>query len=600
MDDFPKLWTEGLRSAVFKSGSRLHAGSYRGITILPIIEKIFEIIVYNRLSFANEAFNKEDKYNGGFLAGCRTSDNIFILHGLIQRQLCIGSNLVVCFVDFAKAFDPINRHILFYKVMKGGWYGPVIDTMRSLYSKTTFRVKNNGRVSSMIFNSLSVNQGGVASGILFRKYMADLESYLSTAHGICINEEIIVHLLWADDFILFSDTFHGLQIQLDGLKQFCSNNHMIVNEITTKVMVFGNPKKSKVQFNSVEIEEVNDCKYLGNIISSIRLPKQDPLKKTCSFLCDQAQRASFSMTSKIKAMGKLPVDVMLNLFDVLIKSILIYGSDVWGLKSKLWGSSDRVFLQYARCMLHVKATTNNVITTGECGRFPPSIYCQISALCYLNRLIHMNDKKLTKQVYSSLVELSHQGFNTWATDALKLVSGLGLDISMEKNIFADKCKEAVKHNFTSTWLENLQNSQLYPLLRTYRTFKHDHAMEPYLYIVEKHKYRQGIAKFRCSSHILEIERCRHTNPKTPVADRKCLFCGVIEDEKHFLLNCCVNVTEREYFFHKISHIHDRFMGLNDEEKFLYMLTNRNPQCLTWFGEFVYRSFEKRNAYASSR
>ena len=113
----------------------------------------------------------------------------------------------------------------------------------------------------MIFNSLGVNQGGVASGILFRKYMGDLDSYLSTAHGICIDEEIIVHLLWADDLILFSDTFHGLQIQLDGLKQFCSNNHMIVNEIKTKVMVFGNPKKSKVQFNSVEIEEVNDYKY---------------------------------------------------------------------------------------------------------------------------------------------------------------------------------------------------------------------------------------------------------------------------------------------------------------------------------------------------
>ena len=257
LQDFPKLWTEGL----------------------PIIEKIFETIVYNRLNFVNEAFNKQDKYNGGFLAGYRTSDNIFILQGIIQRQLCVGSDLVVCFIDFAKAFDLINRHILFYKIMKGGWYGPVIDTMRSLYSKTTFRVKNNGRVSSMIFNNLGVNQGGVASGILIRKYMADLESYLSTAHGICINGEIIAHLLLADDLILFSDTFHRLQMQLNGLKQFCSDNHMIVNEIKTKVMIFGNPKKSKLLFNSVEIDEVIDYKYLGNIISSIRLPKQDPLKK---------------------------------------------------------------------------------------------------------------------------------------------------------------------------------------------------------------------------------------------------------------------------------------------------------------------------------
>ena len=44
-------------------------------------------------------------------------------------------------------------------------------------------------------------------------------------------------------------------------------------------------------------------------------------------------------------------------------------------------------------------------------------------------------------------------------------------------------------------------------------------MEPYLYLVKKHKYRQTIAKFHCSSHTLEIERGRHTNPKTVVADR---------------------------------------------------------------------------------
>ena len=247
--DFPAAWSEGLRSAVFKSGSRMDTDNYRGITVLPIMEKIFEIIVYHKLHFANEAFHKIDEYNGGFLNGCRTSDNIFILQGLVQRQLCIGNNLIVCFVDFSKAFDLINRHILFYKIMKGGWYGPVIDTLRNLYDNIAFRVTNNDRVSSKVISKLGVNQGGVASGLLFRKYLADLDSYLSTEHGVCIGKEIVAHLLWADDLILFSDTFHGLQEQLHGLKQFCHNNHMIVNEMKTKVMVFGNPKRSKLFFN---------------------------------------------------------------------------------------------------------------------------------------------------------------------------------------------------------------------------------------------------------------------------------------------------------------------------------------------------------------
>ena len=167
--DFPTSWTEGLRSAIFKCGSRLDAGNYRRITVLPVIEKIFETIVYRRLSFANEAFDQTDKFNGGFLPGCRTADNIFILEGLVQHQLCIGSILVVYFVDFSKAFDLINRHILFYKIMKGGWHGPVIDTLRNLYDKLSLRVKSNRGISSKIFSKFGVNQGGIASGILFRK-----------------------------------------------------------------------------------------------------------------------------------------------------------------------------------------------------------------------------------------------------------------------------------------------------------------------------------------------------------------------------------------------------------------------------------------------
>ena len=140
--------------------------------------------------------------------------------------------------------------------------------------------------------------------------MSDLKTHLSTAHGICINNEIIAHLFWADDLILFSDTFKGLQVQLDGLKQFCSNNHMIVNEIKTKIMVFGNPKRSKIRFNSMEIDEVTDYKYLGNIITSTKLPNQDPLKKTYKFLSDQARKAVFSMSHKIKTIWELPTDIM--------------------------------------------------------------------------------------------------------------------------------------------------------------------------------------------------------------------------------------------------------------------------------------------------
>ena len=115
------------------------------------------MLVYNRLTYLNEAFDKVDEFNGGFLRGSRTAGNIFILNGLIQRQLVIGKPLYVWFVDFSKAFDLVNRYILFYKLLKSGWSGRVIDTVRNFYSKIYFRVKHKGLVSPPIPNYIGVN-----------------------------------------------------------------------------------------------------------------------------------------------------------------------------------------------------------------------------------------------------------------------------------------------------------------------------------------------------------------------------------------------------------------------------------------------------------
>ena len=191
--DFPDIWAEGLRSVIFKAGQRNIVKNYRGMTVLSIFAKLFEILVHSRMTFLNEAFCKVDEFNGGFLRGCRTTDNMFVLNGLVQRQIAIGKSLYICYVDFSMAFDLVNRHILFYKLITQGWSGRVIDTMRNFYSKTYFRIKLNGRISPPIANQVGVNQGGNVSGLLFRKYMADLSEYLHTEVGICLGDSIVAH-----------------------------------------------------------------------------------------------------------------------------------------------------------------------------------------------------------------------------------------------------------------------------------------------------------------------------------------------------------------------------------------------------------------------
>ena len=75
-------------------------------------------------------------------------------------------------------------------------------------------------------------------------------------------------------------------------------------------------------------------------------------------------------------------------------------------------------------------------------------------------------------------------------------------------------------------------------LRTYGLFKTEVGCEKYLSEIKNLALRQALTKFRLSNHVLNIEKGRHTNPKTPKEARFCPFCPKkVEDEIHFLLNC---------------------------------------------------------------
>ena len=126
---------------------------------------------------------------------------------------------------------------------------------------------------------------------------------------------------------------------------------------------------------------------------------------------------------------------------------------VWGF-SKLAGSTlDKVFLNYNRCALHVKATTCNAIVNGECGKFPPNVHCHINVLTYYHRLLTMSKGKVVKSVFKALHNLNDQGFQTWITRVSELARRYGIDINETASIgsvqFKSICSNMIKQNFVN-------------------------------------------------------------------------------------------------------------------------------------------------------
>ena len=50
---------------------------------------------------------------------------------------------------------------------------------------------------------------------------------------------------------------------------------------------------------------------------------------------------------------------MFDMFDNLVRQILTYGIEAWGMSKSGLDALDKVFFQYARCTLGVKASINN-------------------------------------------------------------------------------------------------------------------------------------------------------------------------------------------------------------------------------------------------
>ena len=128
-------------------------------------------------------------------------------------------SLLAWFVDFSKAFDVINRNLLFYKLMNSGWkvcYRHILEPVKQ------FLYNASWSIGSCHLNRVWVNQGGISSGLMFRKYLTDLGEYLNNQPGFVISGEIRFHLLWADDLILFYDTYEGMQSRLQNQRKWQS------------------------------------------------------------------------------------------------------------------------------------------------------------------------------------------------------------------------------------------------------------------------------------------------------------------------------------------------------------------------------------------
>lgn len=595
---FPKEWCQAVLSPLHKKGIKSDPNNYRGIALLSVLGKIFTKIINNRLVTWMEQCTLQREEQAGFRKGYRTVDNIFILQSLIQKYCSRkGGRFYVVFVDFSKAFDTVPHSLLFYQLMKKGVHGKVLNVLRSMYSSLESCVRTPGGITEFFKCSIGTRQGCMLSPCLFSLYVGELISMIDGAgcRGTFVNGDIeIASLLFADDVVVGADTVGRLQKLIDVISAFSSKWNLAVSLPKTKVVVFrnGGPLRhnEKWFYNGTQLEVASCYKYLGSLFT----PKL--IWSGCQrTLCAQAKRGLFLIRLYDNACGGLPVDLLFDIFDTMIAPILLYSSEIWGFD--VANCVEKVQTDFCKSVLKVPTHTSNLAVLGETGRYPLYVKYYKRCISYWLTILQMPDTRYPKACYKMLYCLDQQGRHTWASSVKMLLCKYGFREVWDEQgvgnpaVFFTEFTERVKHVYFENWEYDVSQSSKLCLFRAIKSA--GISRESYLYNISYKTHRSSLAKLRCSSHNLSIEKGRHANVQ--VAERVCKFCltntdtVVLEDEYHFILRCPAYADLRAHYLAD-------YMADTDYERFIVLLKDENPDVQRNLAMFIFNAQKLRSQF----
>ena len=256
----PKQWREGLIVNLFKKGDRQDPGNYRGIALLSVVGKVFCKLLNNRLVQCLDKGGALHEGQAGFRVNRSCMDNVYTLNEIVQGR--IKKHML----DVQKAYDTVWRDGLWLKLWDMGVKGRMWRVIKKMYEASRITVLLEGEKSAMFSVEQGVAQGCSLSPILFSVFINDLLKDIEQAElGIQLSSGKRVRgMLFADDFVVVSDSRESLQKLIDVVHGYCNKWRLKANVSKSAVMVFSeNSIEGGWKWGEYELPKVSNYSYLG-------------------------------------------------------------------------------------------------------------------------------------------------------------------------------------------------------------------------------------------------------------------------------------------------------------------------------------------------
>ena len=309
----------------------------------------------------------------GFRPGRGTREHILALRRIIEEAINHQLPVVMTFIDFSKAFDCILRSHLPDILAAYGIPKNIIIAIMSLYTNTKAKVLTPEGPTLEFLTNLGILQGDVLAPLIFiivLDYILSL-AIPSDAPGLTLQQRKssrhpatkMSDLDFADDLVTLSNTIEENTELCQSIATVAARFGLLFNLKKTKYMTWNIPRPFyPVMVGDVQLEEVDDFKYLGSYIASAThdISVRKATTWRAMHCLDSLWKSDLSRKTKIKV------------FRTAVEPILLYGSETWTLTEIFKRSLDGFYTRMLRKVLNINWKTHGKITNKKLyGSIPP-------------------------------------------------------------------------------------------------------------------------------------------------------------------------------------------------------------------------------------